>query len=308
MSGTVVVGSLNMDLVVRTAHMPVPGETVRGEGFQTIPGGKGANQAAAIALLGRQVTMVGRVGDDAFGPRLIENMAQQGADVSHILATPGVASGNAIIIVDASGQNSIVIAPGANGLVSPADVDGCEATLRQAEFLVLQFEIPMETVAYAVEKASGYGVRVVLNPAPAADLPDELLQHVDYLVPNETEAQILTGIDVVNVASAESAARALCDAGARNVIVTLGERGSLTVGGGETFHTPAPEVKVIDTTAAGDAFVGGLVVGLARGDALPVAVRFATCVGALAVTRFGAQTSLPSAAEAQALHDRLYSD
>ena len=308
MSGTVVVGSLNMDLVVRTAHMPVPGETVRGEGFQTIPGGKGANQAAAIALLGKQAIMVGRVGADAFGPRLIENMVRQGVDVSHILATPGVASGNAMIIVDALGQNSIVIASGANGLVSPADVDDCEAILRQVDFLVLQLEIPMETVAYAVEKASSFGVQVVLNPAPATDLPDELLQHVDYLVPNETEAQILTGVDVVDTASAEVAARALRVAGARHVIVTLGERGSLTVGGGETFHTAAPEVEVVDTTAAGDAFVGGLVVGLGRGDALPVAVRFATCAGALAVTRFGAQTSLPSAAEAQALYDRQYSD
>ena len=307
MSGTVVVGSLNMDLVVRTARMPLPGETVRGDGFQTIPGGKGANQAAAIALLGQRVSMVGRVGDDAFGPRLIENMSQQGVDVSHILATPGIASGNAMIIVDASAQNSIVIAPGANGLVSPADVDAVEPVLRQADFLVVQLEIPMETVAHAIKTASRHGVRIVLNPAPAADLPGGLLRLVDYMVPNETEARLLTGIDVVDLASAEGAARALREAGARNVIVTLGARGSMTVGDGAAFHTPSLEVKAVDTTAAGDAFVGGLVVGLGRGDALPDAVRFATCAGALAVTRFGAQTSLPSYAETRALYNRLYS-
>jgi len=305
MGGIVVIGSLNMDLVVKTEHMPAPGETVRGQGFQTIPGGKGANQAAAISLLGGQAAMIGHVGNDAFGPRLIENMAAKGVNTQHIALDADVATGIAMIIVDAKGENSIVIAAGANGRVSPRDIDACDDLLRQTSYLVLQFEIPMETVAYAIQKAAGYGIQVILNPAPAAQFPREMLKGVHYLVPNETEAQLLTGQAVNDPPSAERAARLLHEQGARVVIVTLGEKGAFALTDRESFHTPAPKVNVVDTTAAGDAFIGGLVVGLSRGLALKEAVYYAVCAGSLAVTRFGAQTSLPSADEVQALYDRV---
>ena len=306
MSRTVVVGSLNMDLVVKAEHMPAPGETVRGHDFQAIPGGKGANQAAALALLGQQVAMVGRVGQDAFGPDLVANLARKGVDTRHVVVTSDMATGNAMIIVDASGQNSIVIAPGANGRVSPADVEACDDLLGQADFLVVQLEIPLETVAYAVERASHHGLRIVLNPAPAATVPPEVLRRVDFLVPNETEAASLTGQPVEDLGSAQRAAHLLRQAGAGTVIVTLGGQGSFTLSGEEAFHTPAPQVPVVDTTAAGDAFIGGLVAGLGRSMALREAVRFASCAGALAVTRFGAQTSLPSAQEAEGLYLKLF--
>jgi ribokinase len=304
MHTAVVVGSLNMDLVVRTERMPSPGETVRGKAFRTIPGGKGANQAAAIALLGAEVAMVGRVGEDAFGPKLVENMASKGVDTAHILSTPDVASGNAMIIVDAHGQNSIVIAAGANGQVSRQDVDACEAILCDADYLVLQLEIPLETVSYAAEKAAACGTPVMLNPAPAAPIPESLLRQVAYLVPNETEAQTLTGVPVNDLASAEQAARQLQAQGVPVVIVTLGERGALLLTEEKTVHVPAPQVEAVDTTAAGDAFIGGLVAGLSQGKVLEDAVRYACCAGALAVTRFGAQPSLPSASDVQSLYAR----
>lgn len=305
MEPIVVIGSLNMDLVVKAAHMPAPGETVRGERFEMVPGGKGANQAAAIALLGWPAALVGRVGRDAFGPRLVENLARQGVDTAHIALDADAATGVALIIVDQAGQNSIVVAVGANGRVSPADVDAADELLRRAPFLVLQFEIPLETVAYAVRKAGRYGVPVILNPAPAAPMPAGLLRDVRYLVPNESEARYLTGLEVGDLASAERAARELQKGGAPTVIVTLGEKGALAVSGQEAFHVPAPHVEAVDTTAAGDAFIGGLAVALSRGMALKEAVRFANCAGALAVTRFGAQTSLPKGEEVEALYRRV---
>jgi ribokinase len=304
MGGIVVIGSLNMDLVVKTERMPAPGETVRGQGLQTIPGGKGANQAAAIVLMGGTVAMIGRVGGDAFGPRLIENLAEKGVKTSRILQASDAATGIAMILVDAHGQNSIVIAAGANGQVSPQDIDACDPLLRQSDYLVLQFEIPLETVAYAIEKAARYGLKVVLNPAPAMAFSRELLKGIQYLVPNESEAQLLTGLPVVDAPSAERAARLLKSQGADTVIITLGEKGVLAVNDAETLHAPALKVNAVDTTAAGDAFIGGLVVALSHGLALKEALRYANCAGAIAVTRFGAQTSLPSAVEVQALYEQ----
>lgn len=303
MGRIVVVGSLNMDLVVRADRMPVPGETIRGHGFHAIPGGKGANQAAAIALLGGEVAMIGHVGDDTFGPQLVGNLQAKGVDTRYVSALTGVATGTALIIVDGQGENSIVIAAGANALVSPQDIDDCDDLLRQAEYLVLQCEIPLETVSYAVQKASRYGLRAVLNPAPACDLPRELLRGVHYLVPNESEAEYLSGQKVSDVATARRAAQRLHAQGVPVVIVTLGSQGALVLADDETFQVPAPRVQVVDTTAAGDAFVGGLVVSLSRGLSLREAVRYAVCAGAVAVTRFGAQTSLPTHAEVQSLCD-----
>lgn len=300
----VVIGSLNMDLVVRTAHMPAPGETVRGTDFATIPGGKGANQAAAIALLGASVAMVGHVGDDAFGPRLLDNMVAQGVATEHITAIPNVATGSAMIVVDEQGQNSIVIAAGANGQVQPRDIDAALPLLAQSRFLVLQLEIPLETVRYAIVRGHELGLEIVLNPAPAAPLPRDLLEQVTYLVPNETELQALAGGSTADIPSIIAAARSLQIDGAPTVIVTLGAQGALAITPEGTFQVPAPQVQVVDTTAAGDALIGGLLAGLSQERSLPEAVRYACCAGSLAVTKFGAQTSLPTSQAVQQLYQQ----
>jgi ribokinase len=300
----VVAGSLNMDLVVSVARMPQPGETVTSRDFQTIPGGKGANQAAAAALLGGRVAMIGRVGRDAFGPALIENLNRQGVDTDHVRLDGSAATGTAMILVDETGQNSIVIAAGANGCVGREDMDRANRMLRHAQYLLLQFEVPLDTVHYAADKAHRYGLKVILNPAPAHPIPPQFLSRVDYLVPNESEASLLSGVRVHDLASAEEAARRLHEQGVPVVILTLGDKGALLVTAGKVGYIPAESVEVVDTTAAGDAFIGGLVLALLQGHPLEEAVRYATCAGTLAVTRFGAQTSLPSAHEVQALYDR----
>jgi ribokinase len=307
MTDIVVVGSLNMDLVVKAPRMPLAGETISGRGFRMIPGGKGANQAAAAAKLGCQVAMVGRVGADAFGPQLIENLSQQAVDTSHVWMDDEAATGTAMIIVDDTGENSIVVSAGANGRVSKKDVDRIEELLSQAQILLLQFEVPLETVDYAIEMAARHQVKIILNPAPARPASAELIAKVDYLVPNEIEASILTGLEVKDLSSAEGAARKLLGYGIPVVIITMGEKGALlatdplSLGqrtrGEKVIHVPARKVKAVDTTAAGDAFIGGLAVALVKGFPLEEAVRYATCAGTLAVTKFGAQTSLPSAEE-----------
>ena len=268
----VVIGSLNMDLVVRAPRAPSAGETIHATEFRLVPGGKGANQAVAMARLGGRVAMVGRVGADSFGSTLVEGLHQDLVSVSHVHRDPDIPTGVALIIVDDSGQNRIVVYPGANGRLERADVDAAAVLVQQARFLVLQLEIPLEIVAHAIELAVKHGVPVVLNPAPATPLPGRLLAGVDLLVPNETEATILTGIGVVDLHSAEEAGRQLLAQGPRTVIITLGARGALVVAEHGAEHIPAPPVEVVDTTAAGDAFVGGLVVGLVRGLALPAAV------------------------------------
>jgi ribokinase len=302
MADIVVVGSLNMDLVIKTERMPQPGETIRGSDFQTIPGGKGANQAVAAARLGSQVAMAGRVGNDGFGPALIANLSEQGVDTSNVLVDADAPTGIALIVVDQSGENSIVVASGANLSVSPQDVDALAGLLPRAKLLLLQFEVPLESVERAATMAARHGVKVILNPAPAQAAPPRLLSQVDYLVPNETEACLLTGVEVKDLASAEEAARKLLGQGIPVVIVTLGEKGALVVTSEQAFHVPARQVEAVDTTAAGDAFIGGLAVALTKGFSLEEAVRYATCAGTLAATKFGAQTSLPSAEEVQAFY------
>jgi len=299
----VVIGSLNMDLVVQAPRAPEAGETLRGTDFRTIPGGKGANQAAAAGKLGGKVAMVGRVGGDAFGPALIDNLAHQGVDGSYVQLDSDVATGVALIVVDESGENRILIVAGANGRVSKEDVDRAEKLFSQAKILILQLEIPLDVVQYAIERARRYPIKIILNPAPASSLSPALLGSVDCLVPNETEAKLLTGINVHDVSSAEKAAQQLLSYGVSEVIVTLGEKGALLVTKGGTTHVAARKVKAVDTTAAGDAFIGGLAVSLVKGLPLVEAVRYATCAGTLAVTKFGAQTSLPTAAETQAFFE-----
>jgi ribokinase len=292
MANIIVVGSLNADLVVRTPRFPQPGETISGEDLQIIPGGKGANQAVAAARQGTPTAMVGRVGRDSFGPDLINNLKQNGVDTERVQTDPESATGTAIIIVDTNGQNSIVLSPGGNGKVTPADVE--EIPFSEATLLLLQLEIPVEAVLAAARRAKENGLRVLLNPAPARALPDELLALPDFLVPNESELSLLSGLPVNDLPSAENAAKTLLERGIQTVIVTLGANGALIVNKELTKHIPSFKVDVVDTTAAGDAFIGGFASALLQNKSLEEAVRYGCACGALAATKFGAQPSLPT--------------
>lgn len=298
MPNILVVGSLNADLVVRAPRFPAPGETISGEDLAIIPGGKGANQAVAASRQGPSVVMVGRVGSDSFGPTLIQNLQKNKVDTTHIL-TDESATGTAIIVVDADGQNSIVLSPGANGRVTLADVNA--VFFQDVDMLLLQLEIPLETVVHAASVARQNGLRVILNPAPARQLPDSLLADIDILVPNESELQLLTGLAVIDIESAETAAKALLAKDVNTVIVTLGANGALLVTDEKVAHVPTFKVEVVDTTAAGDAFIGGLTAAVLKGKSLDEAVRYGNASGALAATKFGAQPSLPTAEEVENL-------
>ena len=296
MHDILVIGSLNADLVVRAPRFPQPGETISGEDLQTLPGGKGANQAVAAARLGTSVSMLGRVGKDNFGDYLLQNLQSNQVDTNHVQREDG-STGTAIIIVDSNGQNSIVLSPGANGKVSPTDVE--TLPLSGFSLLLLQLEIPIETVLSAARRAKDSGLRVLLNPAPAYSLPDELITRSDYLVPNENELNLLTNQTVNDIPSAERAARILLERGAQTVIVTLGANGALIVTKENSKHIPAFKVNVVDTTAAGDAFIGGFASALLQDKSLEDAVRYGCGCGALATTKFGAQPSLPTKEEVE---------
>ena len=295
----VVIGSINMDLVLRVPRMPLPGETLTGGAFRTIPGGKGANQAVACARLsgkvaagGQQVAMIGCVGDDAFGATLRAALVGDGIIDSHITTLPGVASGIASILVDDNGQNSIVIAGGANDLLSPAHIDAAKELIEQADIVVLQLETPMATVVHAIKLARSLGKTVVLNPAPAASLPAGVLELVDYLIPNEIEAAMLAGVSPEG-ADAKALAAALQKLGSDNVIITLGSKGVHAALYGGDFTFPAEVVQAVDTTAAGDTFIGGFVAGLASGMDEAEAIQQGQRAAAWSVTKPGAQTSIP---------------
>jgi ribokinase len=308
MPNILVVGSLNADLVVRTPRFPQPGETISGEDLQVIPGGKGANQAVAAARLGSNVSMLGRVGQDNFGDFLLDNLKTNHID-SQLVQRDEASTGTAIIVVDANGQNSIVLSAGANGKVSTADIES--ASFFHYDLLLLQLEIPLPTVLSAAQKAKANNVRVILNPAPAKELPDELIALADFIIPNETELSLLTNQTVDDLASVEQAATSLLQRGAKNMIVTLGEKGALIVNKDISTHIDSYPVKVVDTTAAGDAFIGGFATKLLESDsllsdvqekalALQSAVRYGCACGALATTKFGAQPSLPTKQEVEA--------
>ncbi|WP_215405027.1 ribokinase [Janthinobacterium sp. JC611] len=294
----VVIGSINMDLVLRVPRMPLPGETLTGGAFRTIPGGKGANQAVACARLSgkvagaQQVAMVGCVGDDAFGATLRAALVGDGIIDSHVTTLPGVASGIASILVDDNGQNSIVIAGGANDLLSPAHIDAAKELIEQADIVVLQLETPMTTVVHAIKLARSLGKTVVLNPAPAASLPDGVLELVDYLIPNEIEAAMLAGVSP-DGADAKALAAALQKLGSDNVIITLGAKGVHAALYGGDYDFPAEVVQAVDTTAAGDTFIGGFVAGLASGMDEAEAIQQGQRAAAWSVTKPGAQTSIP---------------
>ena len=298
----VVIGSSNTDMVVKAARIPQPGETVLGGEFVMVPGGKGANQAVAAARLGAEVTLVARLGDDLFAEASLRSFREAGIRTEAVVRDPEAASGVALILVDESGENAIAVAPGANARLTPADVDRAEAAIRAADVVVLQLEVPMPAVLHAIRLAKRHGRRVILNPAPAAPVPDEALAMVDFLTPNETEAELLLGGGAA--ASAWGGIAAVADAlrakGAGTVIVTLGREGAFVVGPGGSVHVPGRHVKAVDTTAAGDAFTGALACALGEGQELAAALAFATTAAALSVTRLGAQSSLPNRAEVEA--------
>ena len=296
-----VVGSLNMDLVVRSPRLPLPGETIIGHDWHTIPGGKGANQAVAAARLGGDVCMVGKVGQDDFAQALLTNLADSNIDRTYVMRDDHATTGVALIVVDDQGENTIVVASGANMQLLVGDVDKAKSAIADASVLLLQLEIPMETVIRAAEIAQQHEVCVVLNPAPARPLPCQLLSLVDVLIPNGTEITALTGITIDSQQDRENAARALLERGIRTVVLTMGASGALLATADTITQVHAFKVDPVDTTAAGDAFVGGFGVALAQGKSLSEAMRWGNAAGALAATKLGAQTSLPTRAEVMEL-------
>lgn len=300
MSGILVFGSLNMDLVVRAARSPRAGETLVGEGFRTIPGGKGANQAVAAARLGVPTFMAGRVGRDAFGETLLSGMARDGVNIEHARRDADAPTGVALIVVQPRGENSILLAAGANGRVDRSDVDRLEAVWGSVRLALFQLEVPLDAVAHALARARRAGVRTILDVAPAAPLPHGFLAKADIVSPNETEAEALTGVRIGHLDDASASAERLLSAGAKTVVLKLGSRGAMWATRRRTLHVPGFRVEAVDTTAAGDAFTAALGVALVRGEPMEDALRFANAAGALACTRAGAQPSLPTAAEVAA--------
>jgi ribokinase len=304
MKSILVVGSVNLDLVSTGKRIPAPGETVTGIQFQTFHGGKGANQAVAVGRLGYPVSMVAKVGDDEFGARLRQGLADAKVDVTAVKTARNTASGVALISVDAHGQNSITVVPGANGKLLPRDLDKALPRLRSAGMILAQLEVPMETVEYLSEIAERYHVPLMLDPAPARPIAKAVLRRVSYLTPNETEACTLCGTAAgeLTARNAGEYADKLLKSGAANVIIKMGGQGAFVASGdGARTLVPSFEVPVVDSTAAGDAFNGGLAVALMRGASLREAVRFAAAVGASSVTRAGAQPAMPTAREVNRL-------
>ncbi len=286
-----VVGSANVDLTTFTDRFPQPGETIFAPRFDLGFGGKGANQAVAARLCGAEVFMVARVGSDLFGPATIENFRKQGIDPTHVKQVEGLSSGVAPIFVEPSGQNRILVVKGANDALKPADVDAAGEILKSADCIVLQFEIPIETVYYTIAFARKHGIRCIVNPAPAQPVDLAALQGLDYFVPNESEAQTITGLPVKNAEQAKACAEKLVAGGIRRVIITLGANGSLLAGRDGSEHVPPYQVKSVDSTGAGDAFIGSFAVFLGEGVPEREAVRRANLYAGLSTTSVGTQKS-----------------
>jgi ribokinase len=299
----VVVGSSNTDMVIQLDRIPRPGETILGGKFVMAAGGKGANQAVAAARAGGDVTLVARVGKDIFGDEALSGFEKDGICVEHIRRDKESPSGVALIFVAAGGENSIAVASGANSRLSPADVQKARKAISSASMLVMQLETPLATVQAAAEIAAKAEVPIILNPAPACPLPDDLLRLVSILTPNETEAELLTGVKVIDDASAQKAADCLLARGVKTVILTLGVRGALVAGGDFSGLVPGYKVEAVDTTAAGDVFNGALAVALAKQLPMAEAVRFANAAAAISVTRLGAQPSAPKRKEIEKFLD-----
>jgi len=297
----VVIGSSNTDMIVKSDHLPLPGETVLGGKFTTASGGKGANQAVAAARLGGEVTFVAKVGRDQFGDAAIENYRRDGMDTRYVTRSADSASGVALILVDGKGENSIAVASGANADLSRKDIDDASERIRNASIVLMQLESPMDTVLYAAKMASQAGAAVILNPAPAATLPEEIYSYLYAVTPNETESEILTGVKVVDEESARKASEVFISRGVKKVVITLGSKGAFVNDGESSYMVPARKVKAVDTTAAGDTYNGAMCVAIAEGKTLKEALEFATKASAIAVTRMGAQPSVPTREEVDSL-------
>lgn len=292
-SKIVIIGSSNTDMVMRTASFPKPGETVLGDSFLMNPGGKGANQAVSAARLGGQVVFIASVGDDIFGKTALASLTNEGIDSSYSLINHEKPSGIAIITVDQQGENNIVVAPGANNELVVERLSGLEELVTPENYILMQLEIPLQTVEEIAFRAYQRGAKVILNPAPAQALSKTLLQSLYLITPNESEASLLTGINVVDIPSAKEAAQVLRDQGVQQVVITLGARGALALVNDEFLVVEPYKVSVVDTTAAGDVFNGALVVALSEDMPFPEALNFASLASSIAVTRLGAQTSAP---------------
>lgn len=288
-----VVGSSNTDMVIKAAHLPRPGETILGGTFFMNPGGKGANQAVAIARLGGPVTFICKTGSDIFGHQSQQLFEEEGINTSYVFSDSGNPSGVALITVDEKAENCIVVASGANANLLPSDLEKAEEAIERADLVLMQLEVPMETVCFVADIAWQKGKKVILNPAPAHPLPADLLRHLYLITPNETEAEMITGVKITDESSAGEAARALSGMGVQHVIITLGSKGALIYSNGKAEMVPALKVEAVDTTAAGDVFNGALTVALSEGRSLKEAARFACKASAVSVTRVGAQSSAP---------------
>lgn len=299
MKRTVVVGSVNRDYTFLLDHLPDRGETILSRRSYSSTGGKGANQAAALSKMGLEVAMIGAVGADEPGERAVEALAAYGVSVDHIIKK-NVPTGSAFICVDKNAHNTIVVDPGANGALSCEDIDSAAQVIAEADFCLMQLEINLEVVAHAAEICREHGGKVVLNPAPAQKIPDELLSLTDYLIPNETELALLTGCEV-NCHTAVAAARRLTDRGVKAVIATMGEEGSCYVDGRQDFFIPAAETRAVDTTAAGDSYIGAFLSALSRGYEVRTAMEFASLAASITVSRQGAADSIPLLEEVERL-------
>ena len=293
MKKIIVIGSSNVDMVVRTSHLPAPGETILGGEFFMNQGGKGANQAVAIKRLGGNLIFMAKLGNDVLGRQSVGYFKKEGIDTRYIALDEDSASGVALISVDDHAENSIVVASVANMLLNEQDVDKMLEEMCEGDILLMQLEIPLQTVEYAARKAFGKGVKVVLNPAPARSLPKELFRHLYMVTPNRIEAEMLTGIKIANDADVEKVAEEICAMGVKNVIITLGSKGCLIREEGVSYRIDAFKVEPVDTTAAGDTFNGALCVGLSEGMDLKQAAVMASKASSIAVTRMGAQSSIP---------------
>ena len=302
----VVIGSSNTDMIVNIDHLPRPGETVIGGKFSIAAGGKGANQAVSAARAGGEIVFVARVGEDTFGKQAVKGFIQENINVEYIIRDRNAPSGIALIFVDNKGENSIAVASGANANVSPTDIESVREVITASHILLMQLEIPLESVKTAAEIASGSGVKVILNPAPAQPLGDDILKHISIITPNESEAELLTGIKVENERDAEEAAKTLLGRGIKTLILTMGPRGVYVASSEFTGVVPAFSVDAVDTTAAGDVFNGVLAVAIAENRSLINAVRFANAAAALSVMTLGAQTSAPQRANIEKfLHEKM---
>jgi ribokinase len=280
-------------MVINSPHLPAPGETIIGSSFFMNPGGKGANQAVAAARLGGHVTFICKTGNDIFGKQAAEIFDNEGIDISYLVEDADNPSGVALITVDEKGENTIVVASGSNATLGRADIEHSKNVIENAAIVLMQLEIPIDTVQYVAETAKSKNVKVILNPAPARELPDVLLKHVSIITPNEKEAEMLTGIHVTDPDTAKKAASVLAEKGVETVIITLGPKGALIYDRGKSEHVASVEVKAVDTTAAGDIFNGALAVALTEGKSVSEATSFACRAAAISVTRKGAQSSAP---------------